>query len=274
MPITPLTVVEVKALQALLKDERKIVELALLPKISELEPLDVITEFIEIISVAFTRSGQQTPQDKGVTLGLYAEEFYNELNDKYPRVTIAEVKEALRRGVYGEYGEYFGLNPKTFLNFVKRYLFSDQRSEAKRLFNEKKLRLNYSSVQMSPEQKELDDKEFTNHLFRHYLKGCLLVDYIPPFIYYFITSQGLLKLDKKQKQEYIEKGKSYVTRLSNSNKLTGSRETVKDHFAQLDPDNSAKTSAMQFSVLDFFENCKKEGKETIFSIPKLLANGK
>src|SRR5438874_13549512 len=89
------------ALQKLLPQQRKMIEAGLRPKVKELAPLKVVTDFVAIITTAYTIAGQKPDE---ATLALYADELYNKLMETYPAITIDEVRAALRAGVYGEYG--------------------------------------------------------------------------------------------------------------------------------------------------------------------------
>ncbi len=260
-----------KALETLAPVERKIIELGLFPKITEGDPMDVTTEMIAIITTAFTRAGQKLPEDDGVTLALYADEFYSMLIEIFPRVTIAEVKEAMKAGVYGKAGKYYGLNPVSFLQFVEHYLFTEERKAAKKVFDRKSLLIAYEREVMTPAQKEDDDKAFINYLFSDHLKGQLLVDFIPSFVYDILVANDLLKLPREQKESFVDRAQSYITRLSKSNKLAGSRESFEDQLQTMNPDQTIITAAKQFAVFDFFETCKTEGKQTIFSKPNLIS---
>ena len=48
-------------------------------------------------------------------------------------LTSVEIQEALRAGVTGVYGEFYGITPKTLLGFLKSYIASEKKLEAHRL---------------------------------------------------------------------------------------------------------------------------------------------
>ena len=48
-------------------------------------------------------------------------------------LTALEIQDAFRCGVSGIYGEFYGINPKTLLGFLKSYLSSEKKQDAHRL---------------------------------------------------------------------------------------------------------------------------------------------
>lgn len=263
--------IDLAAMKSLLPAEKKMIEAALQPKIADQNPEDVEISFIAIISTAFTRAGYKMPDS--ATIAIYAEELNSSLLDKFPRVSIPEVREALKEGVYGEYGEFTGLNPKTFMQFIKGYIASEARKEAVKQFHSKRLYISQTR-NLSESEREVYNKEFVNELYADHLKEKLVSDYIPAFIYDFLENQGLIKITLHEKQKINERAKQYFTRLKSSHKYKGNTKSIQDemkaYIQNRDEDLTIKNISKQFAVFDFFEQCKKDRKTTIFSIPKLL----
>lgn len=264
--------VDRKALSNLLPGERKMIEAALQPKINAQPAVDVVSTFVSIVTTAYTRAGFKMPDE--ATVFIYADEFYSALMEKYPKVTIPEVREALKEGVYGEYGEFTGLNPKTFMQFVKAFLFSKERKEAMLQFENKRSVLMLQNG-MTQEQREESNKEYVNFLFEDHLKGSLLVDYVPAFLYDFLEQQEKIRLTTEEKKAINEKAKSYFTRLKTSKRYKGTARRVDDVLSDYVESRDEKLTVVniskQFAVVDFFEATKLAGHTTIF--PKLLPNG-
>jgi hypothetical protein len=267
------SVTDRKALQSLLPVEKKIIEAALQPKINTQPPIDVVTTLITIITTAYTRAGFKMPEDSGATLALYADEFYTSLLERYPNVTIAEIREAMKDGVYGEAGEFTGLNPKTFMQFIKHYLFTETRKEARKQFESMRLRL-AEQAKMTPQQKEEDDKEYCNYLYEQFLQNVLMVDYIPTFAYDFLEAQGILKLSLDAKKSISERAKAYFLRLKTSKKYKGNTRSIGDELTAYvqsrDEEITIKNMSKQFAVSFFFEALKTDGTKQVFPITKKL----
>jgi hypothetical protein len=243
------------------------IEAGLRPKVKELAPLKVVTDFVAIITTAYTIAGQK-PDD--ATLALYADELYNKLMETYPAITIDEVRAALRAGVYGEYGKYYGLNPQSFMLFIDAYIHSEERAEAKKEFDRKRLELIYKS-ELTPAEKDRDNKEFVNFIYTDFLKGILLTDFIPAYVFDFLEESKVLVLTVEQRLAISERAKAYYTRFVSNQKTKGRIGIeITGFLGNSDPKLIVRILSKQFAVNDFFEQCKAEGKEIIFPGPKLL----
>lgn len=97
-----------------------------------------ITE--EVFKCAQYRGQVITQEDAAIAAGFFLED----LQEDYDGLDTIEIAPILRRGVRGEYGDYYGLNAATFRKWVQAYLASDERqaykkakSEARALLAEK-----------------------------------------------------------------------------------------------------------------------------------------
>lgn len=90
----------------------------------------------------------------------------------YKRITVEELKIAFNNGVREYYGKYYGLSVKTFNDWIKAYLESEER---KKRINEN----NYIETGINPIQKDEIRKE--------YLLKCLTI----PFIEYKESKEWL-----------------------------------------------------------------------------------
>jgi hypothetical protein len=79
------------------------------------------------VSSCFTKKGQ-TPAAEDIT--VISSELDKFLSLEIPSMTIPEVSIALDSGVYGEYGEYFGINAVTLVLWCKAYFSSPERKAA------------------------------------------------------------------------------------------------------------------------------------------------
>lgn len=259
-----LSPVDEKALSTLLPGERKIIQAALQPKIFERDPLSVVDELISVITSTYTRAGQKVPDDGGVTLGIYADELFEMMCEKFPRVTVAEVAEALKAGVYGEAGEYMGLNPKSFLQFIKHFLFSEERKAAQKQFESKKLLITSEMNVLTQAQKDELSKEFINDLFESHLKGELIIDLVPVHVFDILLSVKEIKIPIDQNEELLQRANSYLQRLKTNIKArAGSREvnSLAETFKNANASSSIQNIAKKFAISDYFEACRLQGRK-------------
>lgn len=246
-------------LKNLLPEESKFIQRALAAKVKDLKPLQVVNELAATITTAYTIAGQQAEQ---VTLALYVDEFYSKIIESYPRVTIDEIKAAIRSGVYGEYGEFYGLNPKTFIGFVRSYLTSQERKEAKAKF-EKPV---FTDVKPTDEEIEKSNRDFTNTLYKDFLNDPMMkMEYIPCFIY-DVLSKEKIDLSNKTKNRLYKQAGNYLKAEAQGEKLAVLFGKLKKHLTgNNDDENRHMIIAKQMAVWEYFELCKLFEGEIIFS---------
>lgn len=84
---------------------------------------------LEIITVAFVENSPNGISDPNI-LSEQATLLEKELTGKFRTLTVSEIKTAFKNGIRGEYGEFFGLCPKTYHKFLKAYLNNPERGKA------------------------------------------------------------------------------------------------------------------------------------------------
>lgn len=257
--------VDRKAMENLLPEEKKFLEAALQPPIKDLNALDVVQTLLAQITTAYTRAGYRIP-DPG-TLALYAEEFRISLLEKHPGTTLVEVREALKAGVYGEAGEFTGLNPKTFLQFISYYRKRTDRLIAIEQFKSRRLHLNYQAS-LSPEQNAAFNKQQVNEHYELFLQGKLIVDFTPIDVYECLCNEKLLVLTLEEKRQINERAKAYYLRVKSSPKLRGNTKGIGDvltnYMATGPGEEIIKSYSKRIAVLDYFDAMKAKGVQAIF----------
>ncbi len=122
-------------ISGMVKENQVIIRAALAPKLENIASLTATDEMIDIFSGAVAMSGQKID---GETIQVHANEVYNWLIFTFPEITIEEIRAAVRAGVYEEYGEYWGLNPKSYVMFVTAYMQSERRKIATATYQRQK----------------------------------------------------------------------------------------------------------------------------------------
>ncbi len=90
----------------------------------------LIIELVKAISSAVFDCGQKMDAKD---LELNANNLANYLDEKFPAITIQEVQLAFKMGAVGEFGEFMGLNLKTFNYWIKCYFESEEVKKAYRI---------------------------------------------------------------------------------------------------------------------------------------------
>jgi hypothetical protein len=248
-------------IQSMPSTEKKIISAALAQKVESIDPAELETNFVSLITAVYTIAGQQCDED---TLALYASELKDTVLNNYPALTIEEIKIALKNGVYEKYGQYFGLNPKTFFKFIEKYLFSEERKEAKKKFENKKF-LHTSLIEMTPEEREKDNKDFINYLYTQFLNGKLILDYIPSLAYDFLDKTNTIQLSNDQKYMHMEWAKSYINNLLEK-ELTYNflLKKIDGLSFQSDTVFRIRLIAKAHAVWKYFEACKAGNMSLLF----------
>ena len=89
-------------------------------------------EAMKMITAGVSHSAMVRGQDISLNgKSFIANEVYDEVFKKYSDLRIEEIPIVFRNGVYGRYGEYFGINALTIVGWFESYLSSDERYNAK-----------------------------------------------------------------------------------------------------------------------------------------------
>lgn len=258
------------ALQKLEPSQSEIIKAALSTKIQKLDRVEVTSRMVEAFGAAHEISGQDA---SGVSLAAHAIETYDWLMRLYPEVTLDEISSAIRAGVYDEFGKYYGLNPKTYVFFVREYLQSEKRKLAKQAYESAKEASKTKHTETSCD----DFKRFINQDYEVFKKNG------PEFIlfnvknYIFLRRQSELRLKSRERWNIwlleAKNRRMWVETQRAKNK--GDKSTL-NAFSKL-YENFEQNGSLPFSefraivfecrkmrYIRFFEVRHKSGEEKIF----------
>lgn len=89
-------------------------------------------EAMKMITAGISHSAMVRGQDISLNgKSFIANEVYDEVFSKYSDLRIEEIPIVFKNGVYGRYGEYFGINALTIVGWFEAYLSSDERYNAR-----------------------------------------------------------------------------------------------------------------------------------------------
>lgn len=258
------------ALQMIPKASEEIIKSALAPKISNITPIAATDAMIDALSMATAISGAVTDGD---TLIAHAHETYDWLMRLYPEVTVEEIRSAVRAGVYDEYGKYYGLNPKSYVFFVREYLQSEKRRVAKAAFEAAKSKLRAMPPEMTWDQYKawiLEDYR----MFRE--NGSELIPFIPKK-YFLLRQCGLIGLKSMESWlNWLLLAKTDLhDRIAKRAKDRGDKSllsTITELSARLEENGEIDvsefkkivTNARRIRYFRFFEVMQREGIENFF----------
>lgn len=133
-----------------------------------------------------------------------------------PNIRIDEIPEAINNGIFGEYGEYFGLNVTTFTNFVKAYYASEKRRQLAIAA------LPAPEAKPCPTREELlrAEKKMIVDAFASYCLHGYYLD-IANHVYNKLNGRELIQFTAERKKEFYEQARIELLQDGQSN-LRGS----------------------------------------------------
>ncbi|RAJ00445.1 hypothetical protein LX64_04151 [Chitinophaga skermanii] len=159
------------------------------------------SKLIDAMTMAYSIAGQKADASQ---LAIQCGELIERILEEVPRLTVDEVKIALRNGVYDSYGDYFGLNLKTFMFFIRSYIRSEMRSKAIADYKHH-LNLILPKEEISLDEKnEESNEQMISFLREKYRAGTLDFDFIPTYIVDY-----LIRANKITAPLDLEKAKTY-----------------------------------------------------------------
>lgn len=267
---------EAPALERLLPEHRKIIEAGLRPVLSRLEVMDALDLLTDTVNMAYSISGQKPDME---TIAITVNELYTKLMEAYPHCTMEEVRTAIRNGVFDEYGEYFGLNVKTFVMFIREYLFSEQRKAAKAAFEAARKEENKPKEIEPPywedsywTDERIDQwQDITENCYRWFCEDSVLAGFIQEGTYWLLKRSGAIVVTDSYRTEIIERAKQAIRAELIKNEGRRHISEIKETLEQLknlddypDLKRQVHYTAKKLAVLDYFNTLRKKEKTSVF----------
>jgi hypothetical protein len=166
------------------------------------EPL-VIKFICEVLGRSYAELGQMpvgaTQRDRESLMKSTALLIRNDLLFHFPKVTLPEIANAVRRGLRQDYGEYFGFNAISIHEFVKKYLSSEDRLNAL----DKQSRFLYAHTPPEEISEEAKDELLSSGLQQcreTYRKTGRIIDF-GSVNYQLLVESGEINLSLEEKRE-------------------------------------------------------------------------
>lgn len=184
--------------------ESKMIELALKRKIYLYEVKDAVREIKNIVFLSHQIINKVINAEEATTMaGL----LYERMLDTYPSVTLEELKLVSLKGSAGDYGEYFGLNVKTYLGFVSEYLLSDKRKQSISKYKEENRSKEETKKLTIKQWKELIQSDY-----KLYIEGAKdLIAFTEKKYLLLIKLRIIHHASGLEWVEWVNKGKEYLS---------------------------------------------------------------
>ena len=120
---------------------------------------------------------------------IIAAKLCSELQESFPSLTFGEVSLCFELGAKGEYGEFMGLNMRTFARWLKAYRTSELRYRA---VVERERGRQVALPPVSAEYNRMCETRMLQRIYSHYRKGYPLERLMPARVYRILQERGAI----------------------------------------------------------------------------------
>lgn len=161
-----------------------------------------VKEFcLTVITYSLNFQGLKSASDENVLIAQ-TNFLMNEVLCDFKNLTKAEIEEAFKRGLKGEFGQYMGLNPKAYYLFLSGYSKLEERKAAIKAYNDF---MEEQTPEKTAEEKELILKTAALEYFEQYKRTRRFVTYWHCVHNYVNKKNGrIILVNGKEKQTLIE----------------------------------------------------------------------
>lgn len=175
---------------------------------SAFSPEDKIVSLDNILKTAYLDAGQNIPgttaKERSDHVKAVASRLIVILQERFPLITGSEIRLACRAGAVGTYGEFYGISPKTIVEWIQGYI--SRRGEI----------ILQSAPPALPEPKQPTQEEW-NQMMGHKLRLCYNqvqqgqepVDW-GNVLFKFLRERNMIVLEQSDIDEYIAQAKALV----------------------------------------------------------------
>ena len=171
------------------------------------ESPDMAKKFlIGVITRVYIMAGQAASKE---ILEFMANELCKDLYCRFKGLTLKEVELALSNGAKGLYGEYYGINIRSFNQFLNDYVFSEERRTA---LEEENIRVDTKkqiAVKGTRTTEEIEQMDYTNalDLFEEYKRTKECPDY-GNVVYNYLDRLGLIQFSVEEKWQMMDEARN------------------------------------------------------------------
>lgn len=183
-----------------------------LPRVREMRQEEVLNPVIALIGKIFLVAGQvpKSESDKAALkkdIQFIASELSRDIATRYSELTLEEISIAFDKGVRNDFGDYFGLNVRTFNNWITAYRDSPERLRA----IEDQLRKKAIPSPTQPttaDLKRMRDETIIFGFNSYKRRGSFVGN--PTQLYKYLEELELIKLSKSEKNDLISQASKFL----------------------------------------------------------------
>lgn len=151
-------------------------------------PEELLPAVNRVLLQTYVMVGFTPPKENDVA--LLTTKLASDLQESYPYLTLQELSLCFELGAKGEYGDFMGLNLRTFTRWLKAYQTSDLRYRA--VVEREQAKAQAALPSISEEYKEQRERAFLNRVFEHYRAGYPIERLYPARVYLSLQARGII----------------------------------------------------------------------------------
>ena len=182
---------------------------------------------------------------KSADVALLTSKLAADLQESYPFLTLRELSLCFELGAKGEYGDFMGLNLRTFTRWLKTYQTSELRYRA---VVERDRQAQAALPPVSEAYKEEHERTYLLRVFEQYRAGYPLDRLYPARVYRSLQERGIIRNTAEEKWEAMRQAAGYQP---------AGNMIVSEDVRQV----LVKQQAMAILLKRFFDRLIKEEKE-------------
>lgn len=224
-------------------------------KIKDYSLSDLINSLIVLIGKTHLSCGIDIRKDgRTEVINATIEELASDLQKYNSGLTFKEIEIAFKNGYKGTYGDFMGLNNKTYFHWINSYQYGESRCKViKMALNEKQM-----NKELSEQEKEQILKNGALKCFENYKKSNQIQDF-GNVTYNYLVKSGQINYTKEIKDKIFAKAKQRLIyekelELTKSISLFEIKE-IKDAIRNIDSSQSLLISeAKKEALKQYFDN--------------------
>ena len=167
------------------------------PPVKELNESDVGDKMVELITQCAMLMGLKVPELRELT--LMAGKVTADLYETYPFLRLGEISICFELGAKGQFGEYFGLNWRTIMKWLRGYQQCDLRYRAKLAVEAEKKALPPVSEAYNLQA----ENRFLQNSFRRYKESGSMERVMSVRVYQTLQERGIIRNTREEKYHAI-----------------------------------------------------------------------
>jgi hypothetical protein len=223
---------------------------------------DIQTEIAKLITLTHQSCGQVI---NAVDVAATIPELCTDLIKYNGILTIEELRIAFKKGYKGEYGEYFGLNNKTYFAWVSAYRYGKDRANAK-IAMQKAGESVTTKKEISEEEKEAILREGALNKFNDFKSTRNFYDF-GNISYNYLDRLGLITFTAEVKKKIMADCKARMIEEEKMKKTQkdyiGKHQSINDEIKQLEEGKSTRliSEAKREALKQYFSQLIEMGEE-------------